>query len=227
MPHREFPQRHLWGRAKGRALSPYQAGLFETLYPKIALGSSPKHQFGGYENLHMEIGFGAAEHLLYRAQANPDIGFIGVEPFLNGVAKALAGIDRLGLENVRLHHGDIWHVLPHLPDASLARVDILYPDPWPKTRHHKRRLINRALIKELARIMGPDAILFFASDIPSYIDWVLLRVLGHGGFSWQARKSTDWLTPNTAKLGHWPGTRFEARARKQGRTPHYFNFLRT
>lgn len=217
------PYRRLWGRAKGKPLSPYQSGLVETKLPGLSIDvKQPLAGLENYDRIRMEVGFGGAEHLLHRAAENPDIGFIGVEPFLNGVAKALAGIDRRGLSNIRLHHGDVWQFLENLPDNSLDHIDILYPDPWPKPRHYKRRLIQQDLIGEFHRTLQQGHELNFASDIPSYVDWALLRILKHGGFAWNAATCADWTTPYKG----WSGTRYEAKAYREGRTPHYFRFVR-
>lgn len=215
--------RRLWGRAKGKPLSPYQGGLIETELAGISVDTeNPLAGLESYKNIRMEVGFGGAEHLLHRAAKNPDTVFIGVEPFLNGIAKALAGIDRGGLTNIRLHHGDVWQFLENLPDNSLDHIDILYPDPWPKARHYKRRLIQEDLIGEFHRTLKQEHELNFASDIPSYIDWALVRILKHGGFNWNAEACADWQTPYAG----WPGTRYEAKAYREGRTPHYFRFVR-
>ncbi|MCF6276204.1 MAG: tRNA (guanine(46)-N(7))-methyltransferase TrmB [Robiginitomaculum sp.] len=217
------PYRRLWGRAKGKPLSRYQAGLVETKLPKLTLDiQDPLAGLDAYDAVHMEVGFGGAEHLLHRALENPDIGFIGVEPFLNGIAKALAGIEKSGAVNIRLHHGDVWQFLETVPDASVEHIDILYPDPWPKPRHYKRRLIKEDLVSEFHRILKPAKPLDFASDIPSYINWALLRILKHGGFVWDAQCAADWQTPYAG----WPSTRYEAKALREGRTPHYFSFMR-
>jgi len=222
------PYRRLWGRAKGKPLSRYQAGLVTDKLPSITLDiKEPLAGLLQYDNIRLEVGFGGAEHLLHRALENPDTGFIGVEPFLNGVAKALAGIEKLGqtntrLTNIRLHPGDVWQFLETVPDNSLEHIDILYPDPWPKPRHYKRRLIKADLIAEFHRILKPGAELHFASDIPSYINWALVRILRHGGFIWSADSSADWQTPYAG----WPSTRYEAKALREGRTPHYFKFVR-
>ena len=220
--------RRLWGRAKGKPLSPYQNGLVETKLAEISVDiENPLAGLEGFKAISMEVGFGGGEHLLHRAAQNPDIAYIGVEPFLNGIAKVLAGIDRAaqnqnGLKNIRLHHGDVWQFLENLPDASLDHIDILYPDPWPKPRHYKRRLIQEDLIGEFHRILKPGKDLNFASDIPSYVDWALARILRHGGFHWNAQTSADWQTPYDG----WPGTRYEAKAYREGRTPHYFRLVR-
>ncbi len=222
------PGRRVWGRAKGKTLSAYQAGLVENLLPRMALDiRAPLAGMSEFERVRLEIGFGGAEHLLHRASQNPDTGFIGVEPFINGIAKALAGIDKQGLANIRLHAGDVWDFIANISDNSLHHIDILYPDPWPKKRHHKRRLVRSDLVAEFYRILKPDGRLYFASDIPSYIDWALARILRFesadgGGFDWPAQSTSDWLSP----FDGWVETRFEARALREGRTPHYFSFIK-
>ena len=155
----------------------------------------------------LEIGFGGGEHLVTQACAHPEQRFIGVEPFLNGVASCLRHIEESGVQNVRLHQGDARDVIARLPDASLDRVYILFPDPWPKARHHKRRLIQPAFLDELARVMKPGAELRFATDWANYASWTLEHVTRDPRFVWLAERAEDWRTP-------WPGhvtTRYEAK----------------
>ena len=219
---RHHSRRKLWGRAKGKRLSPHQASLIENLLPKVQAMPDPLGKFELDKKITLEIGFGGGEHLLHLARSHPGQGFIGAEPFLNGVAKTLNGIDTDGLKNIRIHHGDVSEVLQSLPDNSLERIYILYPDPWPKPRHYKRRLIQEEFIEELYRVLKPGYELRFASDIVSYVDWALARILRHGGFSWNATSATDWQTP----YKNWPSTRYEAKAYREGRTPHYFTFVK-
>ncbi len=222
---RREERRRLWGRAKGRPLSPRQAKLVEILLPQITVQHKSGNALAGletYKEVVLEIGFGGGEHLLHIAQQKPAHVFLGAEPFLNGVAKTLTGIEQQGLKNIRLHHGDVRAVLDALPDASLDMIYILYPDPWPKPRHYKRRLIQEDLIEDLYRTLKPGAELRFASDIISYVDWALARILRHGGFDWNAESCADWGSP----YEDWPSTRYEAKAYREGRTPHYFRFLR-
>lgn len=185
-----------FGRRDGRPLSKRQKHLYETRFPEVCLpgeGSLTSQKlFGDDRQLWLEIGFGGAEHLIRRARLNPEIGLIGAEPFHEGVAKALTGIEDNKLTNIRLHDDDIRQVLPRLPEESLSQVYILFPDPWPKKRQQKRRLIQPALLDELARVMKPGAHLRFATDVASYADEALWRFLQHSQFEWCAEQADDW-----------------------------------
>lgn len=155
----------------------------------------------------LEIGFGGGEHLAAQAAAHPEQRFIGVEPFLNGVASCLRHIEESGVTNIRLHHGDARDLIARLPDASLDLVYILFPDPWPKARHHKRRLIQREFLDELARVMKPGAEVRFATDWANYAAWTLEHFTRDARFAWTAERAEDWRIP-------WPGhvtTRYEAK----------------
>ena len=216
------------GRRKGHALKPRQAALFDTLLPRIALDLSkpapPKltSLFDGVDEVRLEIGFGGAEHLLAQAKANPRIGFIGSDGFINAIAKALAGIAADRDDNIRLHHGDASQLIDWLPPGALSRIDLLYPDPWPKKRHWKRRFLQDDSLKRLARSLKSGGELRFATDIASYADHALMRVLRSPDFNWTAEDANDWRRP-------WPdfaGTRYEAKAKREGRTPAYFTFRR-
>jgi tRNA (guanine-N7-)-methyltransferase len=170
----------------------------------------------------LEIGFGGGEHLLHEAGSAPRAGFIGCEPYQNGMARALAAIETEGLRNIRLHHGDALGLIEWLPEASLARIDILYPDPWPKRRHWKRRFVSAARAARLARLLQPGGELRFATDIASYAEWALLRLLRAPGLAWTAERADDWRKP-------WPGfcgTRYEAKAVAAGARPTYLTFRR-
>src|SRR5262249_32082474 len=169
------PQRAFFGRRKGHALKPRQAALFDTLLPRIALdlaNAPPVDLRTAFaptiDDLRLEIGFGGAEHLSAQAQANLRTGFVGTDAFVNAIAKALVAIDTSGLTNIRLHFGDASELLDWLPDATFSRIDLLYPDPWPKRRHWKRRFIQADNLKRLARILKKDGELRFATDIPDY-----------------------------------------------------------
>jgi tRNA (guanine-N7-)-methyltransferase len=218
-----------FGRRKGKALRTGQARLFATLLPTLCIdlqSSAPSSLDALFHDavreVRLEIGFGGAEHLIAQAAANPDCGFIGVEPFLNGMAKALAAIDAKGLTNIRLHHGDATDLLAWLPPAALSTVYLLYPDPWPKRRHWKRRFVQDASIAAIARVLKPGGIFRFASDIPDYAAWTLVRLLRSPEFEWTAERADDWRKP-------WPDflrTRYEAKAVREGRTPCYLTFRR-
>ena len=220
-------QRAFFGRRKGHPLRPRQAALFDALLPRIAVDlglPAPNDLRGLFANtpntVRLEIGFGGAEHLIAQAKDNPDCGFIGTDAFVNGVAKALVAIDENKLDNVRLYFGDASELLDWLPAASLARIDLLYPDPWPKRRHWKRRFIQNESLHRLARIVRPGGELRFATDIPDYAVYALSRILRSNEFMWTAEGADDWRKP-------WPdfaGTRYEAKAKREGRVPAYFVF---
>jgi tRNA (guanine-N7-)-methyltransferase len=219
----------LYGRRKGKPLSARREGLIAELLPALRLDVREPSP-AALEQLfpvpvtgvRLEIGFGGAEHLLHEAAAHPKLGFIGVEPFVNGMAKALAGIAERGLRNIRLFEGDAAAVLAWLPEASLARVDLLYPDPWPKKRHWKRRFVSPANLDAIARALVPRGTFRFASDIPSYVEWTLIHLCRRADFVWTAQRPEDWREPWSG----WPGTRYEAKALREGRTPNYLVFRR-
>jgi len=194
-PH---PPLRSYGRLKSRTIKPRQAALMETLLPKLRVPAAPFDPLTlapGATQAWLEIGFGGGEHLAAQAARRPDVLFIGAEPFQNGVASALRHIDEQRLDNVRLHDGDARELLGRLPDACLARAFILFPDPWPKARHHKRRLLQDDVAAELARVLQPGARLRFASDWADYVDWSLLRLLAAPGLAWTAERAADWGTP--------------------------------
>jgi tRNA (guanine-N7-)-methyltransferase len=220
-------QRAFFGRRKGHALKPRQAARFDTLLPTVGLDlaqPAPAELEAlfprGMDEVRLEIGFGGAEHLIAQAEANPNVGYVGTDAFLNGVAKALAAIDERKRDNIRLFHGDASELIDWLPPASLARIDLLYPDPWPKRRHWKRRFVQDGSLGRLARILIPGGEFRFATDIASYAEHTLMRVLRSPDFIWTAERADDWRKP-------WPGfvrTRYEAKAIREGRTPAYFIF---
>jgi tRNA (guanine-N7-)-methyltransferase len=172
--------------------------------------------------IRLEIGFGGGEHLIAAAAQEPDVGFIGCEPFVNGMARLLARITAAGLDNIRLHRGDAIEIVDRLPAASLARVYLFYPDPWPKRRHRKRRLVSPENIAKLARVMTPGAQLRFATDIDDYAGWTLARLAASPDFEWRATTAQDWLTP----WDGWTRTKYEAKAMAAGRDPVYLTFVR-
>jgi tRNA (guanine-N7-)-methyltransferase len=219
----------LYGRRQGKPLSPRRAHLMATDFRSLAidvdqpapagLASVFPHQ---PRTIVLEIGFGGGEHLVAGAKASPGTGFFGVEPFVNGMANAVAAIHDAGLANIRLFDGEALRILDWLPDRSLDRVDILYPDPWPKRRHWKRRVVSRENLDRLARVVKPGGTFRFASDIPAYVEWTLSLVLAHPAFGWEAKRADDWRKP----FADWPGTRYEAKALAADRVPTYLTFPR-
>lgn len=219
----------LYGRRKGKPLSPRRLRLMATLFRRLAIDiAAPPPEsltplFAAHpRRVSLEIGFGGGEHLISAASADPQSGFIGVEPYLNGMASAVAAIDDRGLANIRLFDGDAANLLDWLPPASLTAVDLLYPDPWPKKRHWKRRFVSPQNLDRLARALVPGGSFRFASDIPSYVEWTLLHTRRHADFMWTAERADDWRLPFVG----WPGTRYEAKALRQGRRPTYLSFRR-
>jgi tRNA (guanine-N7-)-methyltransferase len=225
---RHEQKRGFFGRRKGHPLKPRQAKLFDGLLRRIALDlsrpapSDLRTLFADADRVRLEIGFGGAEHLIAQALAEPNTGFIGSDGFLNAIGKALVLIDDNKLGNVRLHLGDAVELLDWLPEGGLARIDLLYPDPWPKRRHWKRRFIQDRSLKQFARVLKPGGELRFATDIPDYAVYALARVTRSPDFAWTAEAAGDWRKP-------WPRfspTRYEAKAVREGRTPNYFIFRR-
>ncbi|PTW63009.1 tRNA (guanine-N7-)-methyltransferase [Breoghania corrubedonensis] len=218
-----------FGRRKGKTLRPAQAKRMGKLLPRLAVdlhepAPAPLGRLfsGAVDDITLEIGFGGGEHLVHRAGEAPRTGFIGVEPFVNGMAKALAAIEAAGLENIRLHDDDAIGLLDWLPAASIDRAYLLYPDPWPKKRHWKRRFVGPDNLDRLARALKPGAEFRFASDIDTYVDWTLRHVRAHPAFEWSAECAADWREPWQG----WPGTRYEAKAIHEGRRGYYLTFRR-
>jgi tRNA (guanine-N7-)-methyltransferase len=219
-----------FGRRKGHALRPRQAQLFDSLLPRLGLDlatRAPADLAALFPNpvneVRLEIGFGGGEHMIAQAEQHPRTGFIGVEPFVNGMAKALAAIELKKLANIRLHFDDATSLLQWLPAASLACVELIYPDPWPKRRHWKRRFVQDESIAAIARILRPGGEFHFATDVPDYAAWTLKRVIQSPDFTWMAERADDWRRA-------WPGfsgTRYEAKAKREGGLPCYLTFRRT
>jgi tRNA (guanine-N7-)-methyltransferase len=199
-----------FGRTKSRTLKPAQAALVEALLPRLAAPASrfdPKLLLPGAREVWLEIGFGGGEHFAAQALAHPDVLLLGAEPFLNGVASALRHVDAAGLGNVRLHHGDGRELMARLPDGAVERLYLLFPDPWPKTRHHKRRLVNAAFVAEAARIMARGARLRFATDWADYAHQALAVFTASPAFAWTAERADDWR----ASPADHVTTRYEAK----------------
>ena len=218
--------RRLYGRAKGRRLRDGQAALVERLLPALSVPAEgpldSRTLFGDERPLHFEIGFGAGEHLAFRSDLLPDHGFIGAEPFLNGVAAALGHVEEKRLANVRLHMGDALSVLERLPDAALRFVYLLHPDPWPKARHAKRRMVNPGPLDLIAAKLAPGGELRLGTDDPVYCRWAMMVMGGRRDFDWLAERAGDFLV----RPGGWPETRYEAKARREGREVWYFRYRR-
>jgi len=198
MPQQPHGPIRSYGRIKSRPIKPRQAGLVDSLLPAIALPEGPfdpRALKPDATEVWLEIGFGGGEHLAAQAARRPDVLSLGAEPFLNGVASALRHIDEAGITNVRLHAGDARDLTAALPDASLDRIFILFPDPWPKARHHKRRLINGETVAELARVLRPGGTLRFATDWADYAAWTLERLERSPAFAWTAERAADWREP--------------------------------
>ncbi len=220
-------RRFIYGRRQGHRLHPRQAKLVDSLLPTLRLDLAQAKTLDKCfdrprQSYALEIGFGGGEHLAARAAANPDTGYIGCEPFINGVAKLLLSISEDGMNNIRIHDDDARDVLDALPDGGLDVVYLLYPDPWHKLRHNKRRFISQKNVQEIFRVLRPGGQFFVASDIADYLAWTLSHVKRHGGFSWTAKRADDWLQAPPA----WPGTRYEAKAIAAGRQPGYLQFER-
>lgn len=226
---RKEPTRAFFGRRKGHALKPRQAALFDTLLPKLALDlgnpapSDLRKLFASeFDSVRLEIGFGGAEHLISEAKTHPRIGFLGTDAFVNSIAKALVAISDSALANICLYFGDASELVDWLPDEGLSRIDLLYPDPWPKRRHWKRRFIQDESLTRLARILKHGGELRFTTDIGDYSAYALARVLRSKDFKWTAECADDWRKP----WAGFYGTRYEAKAKREGRKPAYFIFER-
>ena len=218
--------RRLYGRRQGHKLRQGQAALVEELLPGLAVPEAgpldARSLFGEDRPLELEIGFGAGEHLAAQAAMWPDHGFIGCEPFLNGVVGALGHVARERLGNVRLFMGDALSVLERLPDASLSRAYLLHPDPWPKARHAKRRFMNAGPIDLVAAKLAPGGEFRFGTDHPVYCRWAMMVMGARRDFAWLAHRPADFLI----RPPDWPETRYEAKARRQGHEVWYFRYRR-
>ena len=218
-----------FGRRKGHALRAHQQNLMQTFLPKLLVDEakaivSPKNLFEiEKDQIHIEIGFGGGEHLIARALQNPNIGYIGCEAYVNGIAKLLNQIDDLNIDNIRIYPGDALEVCKILPASSIDRLYILYPDPWPKVRQRKRRIISDDNLAVFQKILKSGAELRFATDIDDYSAWTLSHIERSSGLQWQPNSSLDWIEP----WQDWTRTRYEAKAFREGRKPAYFRFIRT
>ncbi len=216
---------HSYGRRRGRPLRSSRAALIAEMLPQLALAPStapavnPADLFpSAPEEVWLEIGFGGGEHLAAQAEAHRNVGFIGAEPYVNGIAGLLARIREAGLTNVRLWPDDIRLLLPAFAAGSCRRAFILFPDPWPKARHHKRRLVAASLLDELARVLAPGAELRIATDDPDYQDWIREKMTAHPAF--------EQVAESRERPADWPATRYEAKALQAGRRPVYWRYRR-
>lgn len=209
-------QRHkFYGRRKGHALRRNHLQLLDALLPRLRIDLAAPLA-GLTPPVHLEVGFGGGEHLAHQAALHPDISFIGAEPFVNGVAKLLALIEKKKLANIRIHDGDVRYLLEALPQASLERIYLLYPDPWPKARHAKRRFVNAENLSHIHRLLKPGGLFLFASDITDYVAWTREAVRTHGGFVEEG--------DGTRPFEDWVETRYEAKARREDRGPANLRF---
>jgi tRNA (guanine-N7-)-methyltransferase len=221
-------QGSFFGRRKGHKLRDHQAGLMTSLLPQLTIEigapAKPVEQLFGSQvaSLRLEIGFGGGEHLLAEADAHPTTGFIGCEPYINGLAKILAQLESSPRVNVRLFAGDAAELLAWLPEGSLRRIDLIHPDPWPKRRHWKRRFVQDRTIAAMARALTDGGEFRFVSDIDDYAAWTLAHFRGAEDFRWTAERADDWRRP-------WPGftmTRYGRKAEREGRRATYLIFRR-
>lgn len=213
----------------GQRLRPGRRRLLDELLPGLSLSLPPADArldrlapFGDDRPLWLEIGFGGGEHLAAQAAAHPEIGFLGVEPFVNGVARLLDLLDQQGSGNARILVDDARLLLAALPDASIERAFVLFPDPWPKLRHHKRRIVNAETVGELARVLAPGSELRLATDDADYSRWMLETMLADPRFIWLAEHAADWRS----RTADWPATRYEMKALAAGRPPVFLRFAR-
>ena len=228
------PWRNFYGRRHGKTLRKSQIAHLENTLPKlvpagIGWDENPDRTkldltalFGDDRPLWLEVGFGGGEHLLHMAQLYPEVGFIGCEPFINGVAMIVPRIAELGLTNIRIHPGDARDLLDVLPENSVQRSFLLYPDPWPKKRHHERRFMNAEQMDQLSAVMAIGSVLRLATDIPDYVRHAQEVMVDRSDFVWTAERPQDWRNP----WSDWTRTRYEAKAVREGRVPHYLTYRR-
>lgn len=229
-PAATVPERAFFGRRKGHKLRNHQADLIAQLLPQLSfdLGATAPARlqalFGPeIDEVRLEIGFGGGEHLIAEAQAHPAIGFIGCEPYVNGMAKILAQIEARQISNIRLFAGDAAELLAWAPASSLARVDLIHPDPWPKRRHWKRRFVQDSSVAAMARVLRDGGAFRFVSDIDDYCAWTLAHLLRSPEFRWTAEHACDWQLP----FAGYTMTRYGRKAEREGRRAAYLHFART
>lgn len=229
------PWRNFYGRIKGKGLRDSQVRyLDEDLHaltpPGVGWDENPDRNlmdlpalFGDDRDVWLEVGFGGGEHMVHQAAANPDVGIIGCEPYINGVAMALGKIRDAGVDNIRIHAGDARDMMDVLPAGSVSRAFLLYPDPWPKSRHHRRRFVTPEHLDPLAKTLKSGAIFRMATDIPDYVRQTMEQMMARDDFEWLAECADDWRTA----WPDWISTRYEQKALREGRVPHYMTFRKT
>ena len=227
------PWRNFYGRFKGKGLRKSQEAYLDEDLAALSPGAigweeNPERDpvdlsgYFGDREIWLEIGFGGGEHMVHQAAQNADIGIIGCEPYINGVAMLLGKIREAGVSNLAVYPGDVRNMFDVLPDRSISKAFLLYPDPWPKKRHHRRRFVTDEHLAPLARVMKPGSIFRVATDIPDYVRQTLEQVPKHG-FEWLAERPEDWRNP----WDDWISTRYEQKALREDRTPHYLTFRKT
>jgi len=228
-PQRARASEAFFGRRRGKSIKPAQAEALDANLPhyRIDVTQPAPAELGSLfatpvTEVRLEIGFGGGEHLLAGARTEPTCGFIGVEPFINGMARVMSAVAREPLDNLRVYDDDATVLLDWLPAGSVQRVDLLYPDPWPKRKHWKRRFVSHRNLDRIARVLARGGEFRFASDIDTYVNWTLLKARHHPLFEWTAAEAADWDQP----FAGWPGTRYEAKALREGRRPAYLSFRR-
>jgi len=228
MDHRNF-----YGRIKGKALNAAQDRYLEEDLPRLSVAGITREEnpertpldmqeLAGGRPLWLEIGFGGGEHLVHQALQNPDVQFLGVEPYVNGVAMLLGKMRKAGVSNIKLHMGDARNLMDVLPDEAVSKAFLLYPDPWPKLRHHRRRFVTPEHLIPLNRCLKTGAKFRVATDIEDYVRQTLQEV-PKAGFDWLAEGPEDWRAP----WGDWISTRYEKKALREDRTPHYMTFRKS
>ncbi len=227
------PHRNFYGRLKGKALRESQKVYLDEDLARLSPGAigwdeNPDRvpldlkALFGRRPVWLEVGFGGGEHMVHQAAQNPDVGIIGCEPYINGVAMLLGKIREAGVDNVAVHPGDVRDMFDVLPDGSIDRAFLLYPDPWPKARHHRRRFVTPEHLEPLARVLKKGAIFRVATDIPDYVRQTMDQIMARDDFEWLAEGPDDWRKP----WSDWISTRYEKKALREGRVPHYMTFRR-
>jgi len=230
--HPRAPWRNFYGRRQGKGLRPSQKQYLERDLAALSPGpvdwdENPDRRPLDLQAMFadrpvwLEIGFGGGEHMVHQAATHPGVGIIGCEPYINGVAMLLGKVRQADVTNLRIHPGDVRDLFDVLPAGSVAKAFLLYPDPWPKKRHHRRRFVTPEYLAPLSRVLAPGAEVRLATDIADYVRQALEEV-PRAGFDWQARSAADWRVP----WDDWLSTRYEQKALREGRVPHYLTFVK-